>query len=97
MYWNDTRLIKKYTLEDIMKSLGVDHIDLLKLDCEGSEFSILENTPSLDKIRFIVGEYHDYTRWQELLKNKFSNWDYGQMYRSSNGLGLFHLSNRNFK
>jgi FkbM family methyltransferase len=47
------------TLEEIMEGLGVDHIDLLKLDCEGSEIDILQNTLSRERIRFVLGEYHD--------------------------------------
>ena len=57
-YWHDRRPLPKLTLEELMAQLGVDHIDLLKLDCEGSEFSILEKTPSRSRIHFILGEYH---------------------------------------
>jgi FkbM family methyltransferase len=44
----------RYTLEDF----GI--IDLLKLDCEGSEFDILLNCEpaTLRRIQVIVGEYH---------------------------------------
>lgn len=34
-----------------------DEIDILKLDCEGSEYEILENA-KLDRIKMIIGEYH---------------------------------------
>jgi FkbM family methyltransferase len=46
--------LPRYTLED----LGA--IDLLKLDCEGSEFDILLNceTDTLRRIQVVVGEYH---------------------------------------
>ncbi len=39
---------------------GIDHVDLLKIDCEGSEFDILFNaTPAqMAKIEAIVGEVH---------------------------------------
>lgn len=94
-YWSDERQILKVTLEQIMKECGVDKIDLLKLDCEGAEFSILENTVSLDRIRFIVGEYHKKDDWIDLKSRKFPNWDYGQMYvHQPTGLGIFHLANR---
>ena len=45
-YWRDTRPLPTITLEQIMDRLGVDYIDLLKLDCEGSEIDILGHTPS---------------------------------------------------
>lgn len=95
-YWPDRRVIQKLTLEQIMQLCGQKQIDLLKLDCEGSEFSILGKTTSRDYIRFIVGEYHDKDRWNKLREERFSQWDYGKMYTGTNGLGLFHLDNRNF-
>jgi FkbM family methyltransferase len=83
------------TLEQLMWPWCFDHIDLLKLDCEGSEFSILSNTTSLRKIGFIVGEYHGAARWEQLRMDRFpeSEWDYGHMSQSGD-LGNFHLKNR---
>lgn len=87
--YNSEPLRSSVTLEDVT---GGEPIDLLKLDCEGSEFSILGNTPSLDRIGFIVGEYHGRWRWDKLLRDRFAGWDYGQM--SEHGdLGNFHLRN----
>lgn len=95
-YRPDHRLLEKITLEQIMQQVGCSKIGLLKLDCEGSEISILSKTPSLDKIRFVVGEYHQIKQWEKVLKSKFSQWDYGLMWRNEQ-MGLFHLSNRNTK
>ena len=39
-----------------MQEHGFDHIDILKLDCEGSEYSILGQSPSLGSIGLIIGE-----------------------------------------
>ncbi len=87
-YWKDTRPITKVTLESLMQKHGFPRIDCLKLDCEGSEFSILENTLSLSKVGFICGEYHGEERWKELVARKFSDWDYCHL-----GASLFHLQN----
>jgi len=73
-YWADFRRVTSLTLEDILQSHGLDHIDILKLDCEGSEFSILDNTTSLDRIGLIVGEYHGRERFLKLVARKFSDW-----------------------
>lgn len=56
----DEVIEKTYTLEDVMDAMGFDRVDVLKLDCEGSEFSILNNckVSTLKKIGCIVGEYH---------------------------------------
>jgi FkbM family methyltransferase len=93
-YWHDRRPLRKVTLEELMAQMGVNHIDLLKLDCEGSEFSILEKTPSRSRIHFILGEYHGLQRWDEMRPRVFYGWDYGHMYAHESGLGNFHLCNR---
>lgn len=92
-YWEDKREIQRFTLEGILGQDDIDKIDVLKLDCEGSEFSILEGTKSLNKIRMIVGEYHDEPRWEAFRQVRFAGWDYGQMMRDGRGLGLFHYAN----
>lgn len=95
VYQHDRRPIEKVTLEQICERLGADRIDLLKLDCEGSEISILGKTPSLSRIRFVVGEWHDRKQWETLLAARFAGWGYGIMYEhASTGMGLFHLANR---
>jgi FkbM family methyltransferase len=93
-YRPDLRPLPKVTLEDLMNRLGADHIDVLKLDCEESEFSILANTPSLRKIRMIVGEYHGEARWNAWREKVMAGWQYGHMFSDARGLtGLFHYAN----
>lgn len=95
LYWCDRRVIDKFTLEQIMTWAGRDWIDVLKLDCEGSEFSILEHGP-MERVGFICGEYHGWARFDELRRRKFADWDFGHMHRSGGGpdaLGIFHLVN----
>ena len=74
-YWADLRTLRTLTLEQLMQEHGLDHIDVLKLDCEGSEFSILRATQSLDRIGLIVGEYHDRERFEELVRERFAGWE----------------------
>lgn len=93
-YWHDFRELPKVTLEELMERFGVDHIDVLKLDCEGSEYSILGKTPSLDCIRMVLGEYHGRARWDAFCAQRFADWDYGHMYDGGENGGLFHLANR---
>lgn len=90
-YWIDERPIATVTLESLMSKYGFPRIDCLKLDCEGSEFSILEHATCIEKIGFICGEYHGLDRWNDLLARKFSDWDY---YHIGGGhTGTFHLQN----
>jgi FkbM family methyltransferase len=90
LYWLDKRPMLRVTLEHVMAMTGHDCIDVLKLDCEGSEFSILGKSPSLNRIGFIFGEYHGWEWFQRLRAERFQGWDFGHM--SGGDLGIFHLA-----
>lgn len=49
-----------WTLPDIMEQYGIERVNLLKLDCEGSEFSIVGHMPDevLAKVDVLVAEIH---------------------------------------
>jgi FkbM family methyltransferase len=48
------------SLDQLLRDHAVENVDLLKIDCEGGEFAILESTPAevFSRIRNIVFEYH---------------------------------------
>jgi FkbM family methyltransferase len=48
------------SLAQLLQDHAVENVDLLKIDCEGGEFAILESTPAdvFSRIRNIVFEYH---------------------------------------
>lgn len=73
-YWADSRPLATITLEQLLDRYNINHIDVLKLDCEGSEFSILENSTSLERVDRIVGEYHGKDRFYDLVQRKFADW-----------------------
>ena len=83
--------VPKVTLEALRDAHNGMRIDLLKLDCEGSEFSILGNC-ELDGIAFVVGEYHGRAKWDWLREVRMPDWDYGHMSQAGD-LGNFHLRN----
>jgi FkbM family methyltransferase len=53
--------VRCLTLDDALDAEGIAQCDLLKLDCEGSEYEILQgcSPAALKRVRRIVGEYHD--------------------------------------
>jgi FkbM family methyltransferase len=57
-----TELVTLSTLEAEMSRLGVESIDLLKLDIEGAELDVLQTTPAavLRRISQITTEFHDF-------------------------------------
>jgi len=48
------------SLSDMMQSLNLPHIHYLKMDCEGSEYEILENFTEFDRISLIAMELHNF-------------------------------------
>ena len=80
--------VPKITLEEIRRRFDLPRIDLLKLDCEGSEFDILEHC-DLTGIEQIVGEYHDRERFHRLLERRFGGWPFRLVREGP--MGLFFL------
>jgi FkbM family methyltransferase len=58
---NNGLLVRSLSLVDALTKLELESCDLLKLDCEGAEYTILLSTPQsvLERIHRIVMEYHD--------------------------------------
>ena len=52
--------VETYTIEQLMSQYGFPQLDVLKLDCEGSEHNIFARMEdsTLDCTRWIVGEHH---------------------------------------
>lgn len=89
------------TLQQIMDSNNLKQIDFLKLDCEGSEATILLSTPLeyLQRIRKIAMEFHDSPAGSEhkeieslLMRAGFATWlrwdgtsRFGYLYGLKNG------------
>lgn len=55
------RTVKTTTLSEILSANQLSRVDLLKIDCEGGEYKIIENmTPQdFERINAIVLEHHD--------------------------------------
>jgi FkbM family methyltransferase len=60
------------TLEEFMQREHIAEIDILKLDCEGCEHSVLgcADLKTLRRLRFITGEYHGIARFSEIMQRK---------------------------
>jgi FkbM family methyltransferase len=53
------QLVNAVAFDDVLST--VPAVDLLKIDCEGSEYAILGTSTELCRVREIVGEYHNLT------------------------------------
>ena len=60
------------TLADILDQNGLDEVDLLKLDCEGCESSVLGCAAPglLRRVRFMTGEYHGLPRFYPVVRER---------------------------
>ena len=47
------------TLDSIFAERGIDRCKLVKIDIEGSEHEVLMNSQCLDKVEYLVGEFHE--------------------------------------
>lgn len=63
--------VESVSLKDIFDSNKIEKCDLLKLDCEGSEYIILNSLPDFyfEYIKNIVMEYHMADKKPDLLEN----------------------------
>jgi len=51
-----------YTIETLMKKYQLSHIDILKMDIEGAEYSVFKHNPCawLPAVRVLVAELHEF-------------------------------------
>lgn len=59
---DEMQRVQTITLEKIFDRHRLGQVDLLKIDCEGAEFAILEDTPKAvyDRVSNVFLEYHDW-------------------------------------
>jgi FkbM family methyltransferase len=52
--------VKVVSLSELLESCNLDHVDVLKIDCEGMEYDVFAHADAdvLDRIGTVVGEYH---------------------------------------
>lgn len=86
-------LVSTATVEGIMAAYGFERLDLLKLDCEGSENNILRHAP-LERIGCIVGEWHCAAEFPRIVAERFSDWTLDILRDGTPG--LFRLSRRDW-
>jgi FkbM family methyltransferase len=59
----DGRLVQAMTVEDVLSRIGATAVDILKLDVEGAEKEVLENSAGwIGKVKVIMAELHERTK-----------------------------------
>lgn len=54
----DSVAVRAWTLDELLCSWSITHVDLLKLDIEGAEFEVLRETSVLPRVAAVVAELH---------------------------------------
>ncbi len=94
LHVTDHRPVATFTLEELA---GDEDVHILKLDCEGSEYSILANTTLLPRTRYVIGEFHGKERWEAERESWFGpNWEY-RLIHEDTGQGAFIYENRDLQ
>jgi hypothetical protein len=81
-------------LDDVLQELGVDRVDLIKIDCEGAEADVFAGLSAriLEQCQWIVGELHDASAFP-LLAGLSSQFDLDLKKRLFSPLFRFHACN----
>jgi FkbM family methyltransferase len=81
-------------LDDVLRELGIDKVDLIKIDCEGAEADVFAGlSPAiLERCQWIVGELHDASAFA-LLARLASHFHLDLKKRMFSPLFRFHACN----
>ena len=56
-------LVRAVTVDSLMKEMGIEHVDVLKIDVEGAEKDVFEHSGNwIEKVDIIMAELHDHLR-----------------------------------
>jgi FkbM family methyltransferase len=58
LYYRRTGFIPSSTLDQVFGSLAIEKCKLLKIDCAGSGYEILQSTAVLPRVEHLCGEFH---------------------------------------
>jgi FkbM family methyltransferase len=81
-------------LDDVLTDLGIQQVDLIKIDCEGAEADVFAGLSPLilERCQWIVGELHDVSGFN-LLSRLAPNFDLDLKKRLFSPLFRFHACN----
>ncbi len=74
------------TLEEIVGRLGWPRVDLMKLDCEGCEQSVLAHSALAQDVAMIVGEYHGRAEFLDVVRRRFADWELRMFSEAEDGV-----------
>ena len=90
VYRADGRTVDRLSFSGLLSLLQVDHVDLLKIDCEGCEHDVLRD-PAVRQCARIVGEWHGAQAWAETIEAMLNHgpWEIQQVGSGGDDLGVF--------
>ena len=89
--FNSRRLVDSISLKDIIYQYGLSKVDLLKMDCEGCEYEVLQNMDeeTFSMINNVILEFHDGFKF---LPDLLEGHGFQVSYEQSTKLGILKAS-----
>jgi hypothetical protein len=87
----------KITIDNIMNKYGLQHIDIAKIDIEGSEFALFESPAWLRNVKYISMELHHEYGNINIILSALKNYGFSYILvdesfkRIADGAKAFHL------
>lgn len=95
---NGSANVQQRSIADVIRDTG-GSIDLLKLDCEGAEWQILQDISSMQKVNWLVMEYHLFGQAGSALEDMISLLDKNNFHvlktRTDAGFGFILAKRKN--
>lgn len=94
--FDSKRIIESISLRDIISQYNISKIDLLKMDCEGCEYEVLQSLDeeTISIIDNIILEFHDGVKF---LADSLVQRGYNVKYDKPNGIGILRASRDSIK
>lgn len=94
--FDSKRVINSISLRDIVSQYNLSKIDLLKMDCEGCEYEVIQSIDekTISLIDNIILEFHDGVKF---LANFLEKQGYNVKYDQSTGIGILRASRNTIK
>jgi FkbM family methyltransferase len=96
-----TDAIQVISIQDIIDEQGLDCIDFLKIDIEGAEVNVFDETYSLEwlkKVRIIALEIHDEFNCKTIIESHLTNYGFELQYSGELTIGInnsLHMNDEN--
>lgn len=92
---DQTTIVKGISFTELCDIYNIGLIDILKIDCEGCEETLLANSDLKHRVKFIVGEFHQEAEFKTIFDWAAPSFEMRVLNQRGN-VGMFWARNKNF-